>query len=707
MEVCSVSRGILRQRPTVHASLILIVMLGTVLSGCSSGGGDSDDTTTSFSFLSENSNLNVLLQQVRIADDLRPAIKFMLFDDAGNTISLDEITHIEFMMAALERVSVGTPFEYRSYSTVLEDPDGDPASGDEAIQAAYDPAGISGLTQNSEGVFTFKFAKALPGDYDRSATHQLGAEIVRFSVSDQRTYMANLAMPFRPDGQPVAAVRDMVSQEACNSCHTQLTANEGLRTEIQLCILCHSSQSTDAETGNSLHFAELIHKIHRGSMLPSLLIDSEPYQIHGIANALVDYSTVDYPQDIRNCVSCHTDAPQAHFYETAPTMVGCQSCHDRVWYGTFSTKPASFSMHPGGVQENNSQCALCHSPEGNGQAPVALSHLFPVDTPGAPGLALAITGIVTSPGTEGTRVEIAFTARDKDDASIPNLSTIERVSATIAWPVAEYQSTVHEVIASSDGPSEGTLITHGDGSYNFTFAAELPVTEENAFVVSLEGRRSFQHRGVTYKQGATQSEPISFSPEATIPSFRRSIVLDQKCNVCHLELRAHDELRVGVDNCVMCHNPNSSDESSRPFELLPPETINFKEMIHRIHTGTDLAHSYSIFDALGAEHDYTSTRFSGDRRDCLMCHVEESMTLPLPPEALSTVITENGGTTVVSESFPMGSACTSCHSTDTSIQHALLYTDNATGAESCATCHGESSELSVTAVHQFDLFDGN
>src|SRR5690606_9008096 len=99
----------------------------------------------------------------------------------------------------------------------------------------------------------------------------------------------NLIERFRPDGETVTAIRELVTTETCNKCHVELAFHGGNRNEVQLCILCHSPQSVDANSGNSVDFAVMIHKIHRGEDLPSVQ-SGEPYQIFGFRDTLHDYS---------------------------------------------------------------------------------------------------------------------------------------------------------------------------------------------------------------------------------------------------------------------------------------------------------------------------------------------------------------------------------------------------------------------------------
>jgi len=159
----------------------------------------------------------------------------------------------------------------------------------------------------------------------------------------------------------------------------------------------------------------------------------------------------------------------------------------------------------------------------------------------------------------------------------------------------------------------------------------------------------------------------------------------------------HGELRVGVEFCVMCHNPNATDIDQRPEEALPPETINFKDMIHKIHTGEELNGEYTVYGFGMNAHDFTHVRFPGKRQECSICHVEDSTELPLPGDAISTVITQQD--MVISETLPTAAACNSCHDSTMANVHAVLQTDFEMNAESCAVCHGPGAEFAVSAEH--------
>ena len=317
---------------------------------------------------------NIAIQGVTVPADLRAVVAFTATNTKGQTLAKSELSTVRFILAHLATGPAGSTPKYASYTTRIENPDGVADNGDEAIQATYDAAQLNGVTQLADGSFTYRFTTALPADYPMSAVHEVAGQIARLYVIDGLTYPSNPVYKFRPDGvAPGTAGRDIVQTATCNKCHVRLGLHGGQRREIQLCDMCHSPQSTDAQSKNTVDMTAMIHKIHMGEQLPSVEGGTH-YQIIGNAGSVNDYSTVVFPQPITNCTACHEDvtkAAQGGVYLTNPTKEACGSCHDRTWFGSPSATPAGFHNHPLDFESpDSSQCAVCHTPTAPGIAPI-------------------------------------------------------------------------------------------------------------------------------------------------------------------------------------------------------------------------------------------------------------------------------------------------------------------------------------------------
>src|SRR5690606_22197462 len=141
---------------------------------------------------------------------------------------------------------------------------------------------------------------------------------------DGETWVSNAIHHFRPDGGSPIRTREVVSNQACNGCHGTLSAHGGSRQDVTLCITCHNPGSSDPDTGNTVDFKEMIHKIHRGANL-----FQKPYQIIGFGGSVHDYSDVVFPGQLSRCTMCH-QGQDADRHLTRPTSKACLSCHDDV-----------------------------------------------------------------------------------------------------------------------------------------------------------------------------------------------------------------------------------------------------------------------------------------------------------------------------------------------------------------------------------------
>jgi OmcA/MtrC family decaheme c-type cytochrome len=163
---------------------------------------------------------------------------------------------------------------------------------------------------------------------------------------------------------------------------------------------------------------------------------------------------------------------------------------------------------------------------------------------------------------------------------------------------------------------------------------------------------------------------------------RRTVVTKAKCEQCHGSLMEHGSARRDPEYCVMCHNALTYYDRDDP-----PRSVNFKLMIHRIHTGEDLTRHYSI-----GSHEYNELRFPGDRRDCNTCHEGDSYELP-SGGVLSTEVNNE----FFSPLPPDTTACLGCHDTVDAAAHAFL--NIAPFGEACGVCHGPNGDFAVARVH--------
>jgi len=627
--------------------------------------------------------LNITINSITIPEDRRPVVQFVAKDDKGNLIGLPELTTVRFALAYLNNAQ--SP-QYVNYVI------------DSSGQAGYDGAQLSGTTQNDDGSLTYTFKTALPPDYNPAATHQLGGQLQRLYVVDNLVYTANPIGAFRPDGQPVTVTREISATDVCNACHTRLELHGGARREFQLCILCHTAQTIDPESGNTVDMPVMIHKIHMGENLPSVE-DGVPYQIIGHDNEVIDFSTVVFPQDIRNCTTCHQGAPQAGNYLTKPSRRACGSCHDRTWFGDPEATPEGYENHPFDFdQPDDSACATCHKPMGPAVAPILESHA--TETSQGRGLALDIIDITSEAAEEGmVALTVHFTAVDGAGEPIADLAAAGvQAGVVLAWPVPEYQANVSETFVGS-GPTSSRLVNNGGGAYEYTLEAHVPF-DSTSYAAAMTGRVTFTLDETSYRQGMASNGYTVFTVDGSEPTPRRGVISNETCGACHGEIRGHGGQRFGVEVCLMCHRVNMTDIDSRDDSapnLMKADavTVNFKDMIHRIHTGKELNRPYMV----NGNNDFAEVLFPGNRRKCTICHLEGTYLVPLPEAAAPTVI---DNTFTVTEILPTRAACNSCHDHLLSDIHAVLMSDVDQGVETCAVCHGEGRDAAVQDVHRLN-----
>ena len=596
--------------------------------------------------------------------------------------------------------------QYVAYTTRIQR---SPLTGNSAIQAAADSGGT--FTQVGDGLYQYRFATRAPSGFDTSATHTIGAYGSRdLTLFDLGINYASTTFNFVPNGSAVTTTRDVVRTQGCNGCHDQLSAHGGSRRGVELCVLCHTPQTVDPDTGNSVDMPVMTHKIHMGSSLPSVKA-GKPYQIIGFNQAVNDWSTVVFPADVRRCETCHqqnASATQATAYLARPTRAACGACHDDVYFDTGVN-------HPGGPQFDDSLCATCHIPQGeiDFDASIKGAHVVPTESTLLSGLAVEITQITN--GAAGIKPVVSFAIRDGGgNPLLP--SKLGALSFTLAGPTSDYGYTSFGSDVTTPGyVTESALTTAScgtDGRCLYTFNHGIPTNATGTYSIGVEARRSETILPGTAKQQNVQygakNQVVSFSVDGSPLARRRTVVATANCNQCHVSLSVHGTLRNQVEYCVICHNPSNTDIARRPTaqvaadRMLSPQGVNFNLMVHRIHTGENLPpdRPYVVVGFGGSHNDFSEVHYpamsptgaTGDTRNCSICHVNTSE--QNLPRGLNVVVDPQGPINPIQ---PVASACTGCHVDLPTASHALANTT--TLGESCTVCHKSGAAFAVDRVH--------
>jgi len=614
----------------------------------------------------------------------------------------------------------------------------------------YDSGGTLATLDPVAGTYAYTFATTLPAGFPAGLTHTVGGQVTR--TFEGAMLVANPVFDFVPAGGPVTTVREDTTTAQCNGCHDPLEAHGGTRQEVHLCQLCHTEQLVDAN-GNSAELQNMIHRLHRGQDLPSIVngpvgaqyafgntVFAEKVKacaggpIAGVscatdadcAGGTCTGSTVTgvgFPQDIRTCTACHTDGVTASNYLNKPSPSACTGCHDDVNPSTVATQagPPGTNHATGDLigPQPTAICTVCHKATGNE---------FSITIPGAhtvPERSTQLQGlegeIVSATGTPGNPVTVTFKITNGDGAALPSLSGMNRVAFAMSGPSTDFggSSTPYITPTAVGGGSSGTL-TGPDANGVYTYVTSpangLPADASGTWRVGLEARRAVtvgtgSPLGARMVNEALQNPVLDFSVDGSPVVPRRHVVDIGNCGSCHgtfsRGFSIHGNLRNQTDYCVVCHNPNATDFPSRKTVTgadPDDQTIDFKHFIHKLHTGASLENPpYLIYGFGGAVSDFSDILYPGDRRDCAKCHVTSpaaTYLLRLPDGVLATrqTMISSGVETTVGSTPPIQDACLACHDAADAAGHAQLNT-TADGVETCGVCHGEGAAFAVSALH--------
>jgi OmcA/MtrC family decaheme c-type cytochrome len=661
-----------------------VVLLFAVLALAASGSKRGPFTERDKAFFADEKTvnfvrpgLNLRVLGAEIAADGTMTARVRITDPLGVPLEREGVnTPGPVNMSLVAAVIPKDKKHYTSYTTRVQT---SPITRVAATQAAADTGGA--WTKTADGEYTYRFGTKAPGTIDRTATHTIGVYSSRnLTAFDLGTNYASAVFHFVPGGG-TPEPREVIKNSTCNSCHVEISAHGGSRRGLDMCILCHSPQTTDPDTGNTVDMTVMTHRIHMGKELPSVQ-GGKPYVIIGNQQSVHDYSQIGFPAGSRNCQSCHVlEGPQAGAQANnmfTPTVASCGSCHDDI----------DFAAGKGHIVSDDSRCGQCHRPEGTREWDISIkgAHTIPERSKNLKGYSIAITEVRNT--RPGERPAVTFQVKDSEGKVVPP-DQMTSLSLVLAGPTSDYKQYWSE--AARLAPQ------NRDGSATYTFTRTIPADATGSYSISAEGYKNTEFEGPG-RIPTTIRDPLKnvvsyFNVEGKTVEPRRQMVSLAKCNVCHTNLELHGRNRNQIEHCVTCHNPNVTDVARRPADKGPAESVNFSTMIHRIHTGKEQGRPYIIYGFGSNAIDFSHAGFPTSAADCNMCHVNNTQNLPV--RASAQAVTDPRG--FLNPVGPSGAACLSCHASRDAAAHVDLNTSRI--GESCTVCHGPNADYSVARVH--------
>ena len=351
----------------------------------------------------------------------------------------------------------------------------------------------------------------------------------------------------------------------------------------------------------------------------------------------------------------------------------------------------------------------------------AVPPVLGVDDP-LPGMDLQILRLEGATGFQGhfqagDRITVYFTVERGDTGEPIPASALTRGQAMVSGPTFNYQRVI---AAQNDVLSR--LVVHGDGSMSYTFSLPIPATYlaplnntpnfttdvltgqallGGTYTVGLELATDYLVGGVRHKDPGNATAHFLYGGTAQVD--KREVVTQANCVRCHEKLRFHGGNRTRVENCLLCHTAGSEDKNDPTVEGGTPDvTIEFKVMIHKIHSGANLGSVLGATTKANGDRDYTATpkpyRVVGYGNSV---HDYSDVQLPVWPSLESPMPRDAGYDALTSAAKAQDDAmrkgpvlCDSCHGDPDGAgplpapkDGALIYSQ--LNRRSCGSCHDD------------------
>ena len=496
--------------------------------------------------------------------------------------------------------------------------------GDESCHVKGDCAGD--FTDHKNGKYSYTFAMNLTSNEKINFDPQLPQRIIIRSYptplpSGAPMPNTNAYVDFSADGSSALSSRIIVTNETCNSCHSDIGSlkHRGAYNEVQFCATCHTDGKVSKE---SSQFNLLIHTKHKDLTLAAL----------------------------DDCTSCHTEdesAPDWSNWSRMPTAATCGSCHTNI----------DFEAGQGhSAQADNANCVACHNSQwttnihtAKTSAKKALIDSYGMQTELVANSNKTATISVAIIDKTGELVDATnLVEQIKQLETITNVGPNSPIMGYNPAPETNYKKEAKDLV------KDGALtagVTIADGKFIYT-TAPLPFGNNDAdtaltFIglgMCNDGEKFVNCSAGTDFTGMKASIAYASLPQSE-PSYRHiDSIKASSCINCHgdsfdihkgyhagfviseqLGRIIDGEMVIGLDGCVTCHTPHGTYGSGSNKGALEMK-------LHKTH----MEKAYSLVGG-----------------NCTQCHSDFNLDAFSKKGALATA--SNLYTT------PITATCSSCH----------------------------------------------
>lgn len=591
-------------------------------------------------------------------------------DGAVTDLTFDDVRfYISDLVPADTATSWGTwdspYFERWAYERTGTDREGNPY-----------PQGVFDDTDAANGNYTYTFvtgfgsaeAIAEAPDYDPTHTQRL---LIRVSGQDDAdgNALTNNTVGFLDavvpangaTAVPLDSQRQFVTADACKQCHGpqfEEAAHADGYLDTRACVICHSplGHYGDIMQQDDAYLPVLVHQIHAA-------IDNPAFadRINGMG-----YGAVTYPQDIRDCVVCHTDSgldlgtgDQIDNWKERPSIEICGSCHTDVNFATGEN-------HDGGVQTDNGGCVYCHPASGSGFGKsVSTAHDTTPTGVNVPEFDVTLT--VTAP-TNGSYYVAGETPAVK--------VTLKDHATGIAVDPAIYTTPQDDAGVTGGGLSVAGLYVYGPRAESVpvlatgtvtdpSFDAEVdtPTQRHGMFTDADDPQVTTNSTGFGYQLLAIPDdmEAGTYMVRVRIGDYGRVGTGDY-----HIESTAFTNIQIGTDTeedkvageaCIGCHGTGTApfhderhvvvfdtDECLACHDQSDNFAIPIANRVHAVHSANSDGDLYTIE---GGDRDWSHVTYPQDISRCVACHASGNDTYKTLPYMMPCAGCHVGGTGVL------------------------------------------------------------